>query len=528
MLTRVNLFKIIMTILLTITSFTIAVAGENVKSEGADDPVITSVPRSITYQGIMKDSGGSIVADSSFDITFALFDSDGGGTELWSDIVTVGTDGNGYFNAELENVNLPFDQDYWLELTIDAETLAPRQKLNMSAYAARADTADYALASAGGGANGWIDDGSTVRLETSSDQIGIGTSSPTHRVHITGSESNPLLFVEKTGGGRGMKVSTVSACAIWVENAGNHGLRVTQANGNGVNITNANNDGVHVDNAGNWAGYFNGKGYFGDSVGIGTISPDAPLHVEQASPGAWGTIYGHNTSSNTYGYLAGSGYGVFGAGNSAGMYGSHPGSGNFGMIGTEFYGVYGRSDEGTAGYFYGDVDVMDNLYVGDNITVVDSVDCSNLGTDSFSLFNSPSDGYVLTSDASGNGTWQPAGGGIPQGAIIMWSGTIASIPDGWALCDGSFGTPNLMDRFILSVGTSEEPGGLGGSDTHNHYISSRSVNSYGNTYEVQVQAGYGQWVALTPHDHEVVFPATVGNDATVQPPYYKLAFIMKL
>ena len=44
-----------------------------------------------------------------------------------------------------------------------------------------------------------------------------------------------------------------------MENAGNHGLRVTNADGNGVNIDNAVNDGIHVVNAGNRAGYFNGE-----------------------------------------------------------------------------------------------------------------------------------------------------------------------------------------------------------------------------------------------------------------------------
>jgi hypothetical protein len=62
-----------------------------------------------------------------------------------------------------------------------------------------------------------------------------------------------------------------------VENAGNHGLRVTNAAG----------DGVHVTQAGGWAGYFNGKGYFSDNVGIGTTNPNSPLEVA-------GTI--HSTS----------------------------------------------------------------------------------------------------------------------------------------------------------------------------------------------------------------------------------------
>ena len=49
--------------------------------------------------------------------------------------------------------------------------------------------------------------------------------------------------------------------------------------------------------------------------------------------------------------------------------------------------------------------------------------------------------------------------GTPMGGIIMWSGTIASIPAGWSLCDGSNATPDLTDKFILSVASSaENPG----------------------------------------------------------------------
>ena len=54
---------------------------------------------------------------------------------------------------------------------------------------------------------------------------------------------------------------------------------------------------------------------------------------------------------------------------------------------------------------------------------------------------------------------QTTGGGTPAGGIIMWSGTIASIPTGWSLCNGSNGTPDLTDKFIISVASAaENPG----------------------------------------------------------------------
>lgn len=55
--------------------------------------------------------------------------------------------------------------------------------------------------------------------------------------------------------------------------------------------------------------------------------------------------------------------------------------------------------------------------------------------------------------------------GIPVGVITMWSGSIASIPAGWALCNGAGGTPDLRDRFVVGAGTSYAPGNTGGANT---------------------------------------------------------------
>lgn len=58
-------------------------------------------------------------------------------------------------------------------------------------------------------------------------------------------------------------------------------------------------------------------------------------------------------------------------------------------------------------------------------------------------------GQVLVSAGAGNTpTW---GTGIPTGIIVMWSGSIASIPSGWRLCNGTLGTPDLRNRFIIGA-----------------------------------------------------------------------------
>ena len=57
---------------------------------------------------------------------------------------------------------------------------------------------------------------------------------------------------------------------------------------------------------------------------------------------------------------------------------------------------------------------------------------------------------------------------MPSGVIVMWSGTLASIPQGWSLCDGLGGRPDLRDRFIMGWTDAVEPGGTGGAATHTH------------------------------------------------------------
>ena len=88
------------------------------------------------------------------------------------------------------------------------------------------------------------------------------------------------------------------------------------------------------------------------------------------------------------------------------------------------------------------------------------------------------------------------GSGVPNGAIIMWSGTVATIPDGFSLCDGSNGTPDLRNRFVIGAGSNYAVGATGGSS---------ATTSVGD-----VEAG--------PQ-------ATVSTSSL--PPYYALCYIMK-
>jgi len=76
---------------------------------------------------------------------------------------------------------------------------------------------------------------------------------------------------------------------------------------------------------------------------------------------------------------------------------------------------------------------------------------------------------------------------IPTGVITLWSGSIISIPSGWVLCNGSNGTPNLQDRFVVGAGSTYAVNAIGGANTvtldatmipaHTHTVSASGTTS---------------------------------------------------
>ena len=161
----------------------------------------------------------------------------------------------------------------------------------------------------------------------------------------------------------------------------------------------------------------------------------------------------------------------------------------------------------------------------------------------------------------------PGSTGIPSGFIGIWSGASNAIPSGWYLCNGSNGTPDLRDRFVVGAGNGYSVGNTGGSasvtlstanlpshshggashnhtvsgttgsDTHNHTI--ESATSIGGGSRVTSQNSTGNTASTTNNTHTHSFSGTTSSASGTtgstgsgtahenRPPYYALCYIMK-
>ncbi|HMP75133.1 MAG TPA: hypothetical protein PKE12_02440 [Kiritimatiellia bacterium] len=55
---------------------------------------------------------------------------------------------------------------------------------------------------------------------------------------------------------------------------------------------------------------------------------------------------------------------------------------------------------------------------------------------------------------------------VPSGLVVMWAGSLDNIPDGWLLCDGSNGTPDLRTKFVYGSSDAVTPGTTGGANAY--------------------------------------------------------------
>ncbi len=194
----------------------------------------------------------------------------------------------------------------------------------------------------------------------------------------------------------------------------------------------------------------------------------------------------------------------------------------------------------------GDFTVSGSLYVNGGAVVDGTVQAtsslqvgkSSTGIATLSIVNGA---MKVDTKFDGHGT-------VPVGAILMWSGATNAIPDGWALCNGQNGTPNLTDRFIIGAGNHYAVNTPGGSTnvtltqaqlpSHQHsyrdgYFAESSITASMDGVDstgknVTGCGDHDQDNNEIPYRNMTTSSSGSGNSFDILPPYFALCYIMRV
>ena len=264
---------------------------------------LADVPGLINYQGVLTDQYG-VAADTTLPMTFAIYTDSTGGIPIWNEMQPAVVVSHGLFNVLLGKVNTISDTVFngpscWLEIQVGSDPeMQPRQRIVAVGYAfraAEADTADYSRSALAVDDGDWTIDGDDMYSAVPGN-VGIGTASPTKRLHVSNSTSSFGMFMVENS------------------NSGDHEATIAFKEG-----SDAAGDEIWVAGVGGWGNtndFIIGRGATkflltpAGNVGIGTADPAEMLHLHKSS----GTL-GVRMSSDSlsYQYLnfgATNGYGI--------------------------------------------------------------------------------------------------------------------------------------------------------------------------------------------------------------------------
>lgn len=442
--------------------------------------------------------------------------------------------------------------------------------------------------------------GSTNFVYTTQGHLGIGTGVPSQRLHVRGDNTYPAILRLESGTGNSTKRSEV---LFYEANTfmGSIGRGDTQnTNHLYIKTYRAGSSGLHGHLIVNIGNSTDSGAWTTTGLGIGTLDPQQALHVE--ANGYFTGRVGIGTSVDT------SALNVFQNTQLQATSGEYVHIAKFGitpLANSTFLNVTavrtsGGSDWLTEGMriqnlidtsyksyiqFNGH-DNLDGFSIGTGNANVGFGDVYNTVPERFRITGTgnvgintttPSERLTVQGNISGSGTLQIAtlangsaattsavvataaglfqkidAAPIPKGGIIMWSGAISAIPAGWFLCNGTNGTPNLQDKFVIGAGDTYAVATTGGSAdavivAHGHTaVVTDPGHSHGWGYGTeQDDSGTGgsnrefTKTAATnaPASPAPILPNSTGVTVTINstgesgtnknlPPYYALAYIM--
>ncbi len=396
------------------------------------------VPATTSYQGVLKDDLGDNVADGDYDFTFSLYDVPSGGSALWTEAQTLSVT-DGIFNATLGAVaplDLSFDVPYWLGVAVDPDAeMDPRHALMTAPYAFRAAVAD-SVVGGGGSDTDWVEAGGNVYRLTG--KVGIGTSTPEFALTLAGDGG---IIAEGTfGSGDTLTTTGVGARLVWYPRKA--AFRVGRVNGDQWDDANIGTTSVGLgfntvaDDVSSIAigHYASSTGAYGVAIGFyADVTGHWGVGIGSYTSAALrGTAIGYRAATTADGGIA-IGYDVRSSGVKSVVIGTGVDESNPLVNNTSNSLVMGFNST-DALLFAGGPDSRVGIGTttpGELLDVAGTVEADGLKMPTGAV-----DGYVLTSDAAGVGTWQaaPGGGG---GLTLPYS--------------GSSGEPGT----IFSVGTSD-------------------------------------------------------------------------
>ena len=203
-------------------------------------------------------------------------------------------------------------------------------------------------------------------------------------------------------------------------------------------------------------------------------------------------------------------------------------AGSFKKIGgssSEFLKADGSIDSTSYSTFSGSyTDLTNKPTLVSNLNDLGDVNTTGVANGKILKYDLSTTSWIIADDGGGAGS---GGGNVAVGSIMIWSGATNNIPTGWQLCDGTNGSPDLRDKFVVGAGSNYAVDATGGSKDavvveHKHTTSVDNAPLFPANGGITI--GYGGAGGYPATNFTMQNEGVSGTDKNL-PPYYALCYI---